>query len=170
MAQSLGPEVPFTMISASEVYSLSLSKTEALLQSLRRSIGIRITEESEVIKGEVVEIQIDQNVSGVRVVCDLFEPSPLLYLLIGDGVARKNWKVDDKDDGYGNDIRYGDEDDRLVYEAEGVSRRRHPDQKGNRPNHEIWPFGIAFTRLRCHGTGCTSHSIRHPILILFRLI
>ncbi len=75
MAQSLGPEVPFTMISASEVYSLSLSKTEALLQSLRRSIGIRITEESEVIKGEVVEIQIDQNVSGVRV-CGPFEPSP----------------------------------------------------------------------------------------------
>jgi TIP49 P-loop domain len=65
MAQTLGPDVPFTMIAASEVFSLSMSKTEALTQSLRRSIGVRIKEETEVIEGEVVEIQIDRSLTGV---------------------------------------------------------------------------------------------------------
>ncbi|KAF0981493.1 hypothetical protein FDP41_012150 [Naegleria fowleri] len=60
MAQSLGPETPFTMIAGSEIFSLEMSKTEALTQAFRRSIGVRITEESEVIEGEVVEIQIDR--------------------------------------------------------------------------------------------------------------
>ncbi|KAG9013623.1 RuvB-like protein 2 [Tulasnella sp. JGI-2019a] len=64
MAQSLGSDVPFTMIAASEVFSLSLSKTEALTQALRRSIGVRIKEETEIIAGEVVEIQIDRSLTG----------------------------------------------------------------------------------------------------------
>ncbi|QSL65939.1 hypothetical protein MERGE_003076 [Pneumocystis wakefieldiae] len=64
MAQSLGPEVPFTMISASEIFSLEMSKTEALIQAIRRSIGVRIKEESEIIEGEVVEIQIDRSMTG----------------------------------------------------------------------------------------------------------
>jgi len=64
MAQTLGPDVPFTMIAASEVFSLSLSKTEALTQALRRSIGVRIKEETEIIEGEVVEIQIDRSLTG----------------------------------------------------------------------------------------------------------
>ncbi|KTW26632.1 RuvB-like helicase 2 [Pneumocystis carinii B80] len=64
MAQSLGPEVPFTMISASEIFSLEMSKTEALIQAIRRSIGVRIKEESEIIEGEVVEIQIDRSITG----------------------------------------------------------------------------------------------------------
>jgi RuvB-like protein 2 len=68
MAQTLGADVPFTMIAASEVFSLSMSKTEALTQSLRRSIGVRIKEETELIEGEVVEIQIDRSLTGV---CDL---------------------------------------------------------------------------------------------------
>lgn len=67
MAQTLGTDVPFTMIAASEVFSLSMSKTEALTQSLRRSIGVRIKEETEIIEGEVVEIQIDRSLTGVRV-------------------------------------------------------------------------------------------------------
>lgn len=66
MAQSLGDDVPFTMIAASEVFSLSMSKTEALTQAFRRSIGVRIKEETEVIEGEIVEIQIDRSVTGVR--------------------------------------------------------------------------------------------------------
>ena len=65
MAQSLGPDVPFTTLSSSEIYSLDMSKTEALTQAFRRSIGVRITEETEVIEGEVVEIQIDRTVTGV---------------------------------------------------------------------------------------------------------
>jgi RuvB-like protein 2 len=65
MAQSLGSDVPFTTLSSSEIYSLEMSKTEALTQAFRRSIGVRITEETEVIEGEVVEIQIDRTVTGV---------------------------------------------------------------------------------------------------------
>jgi RuvB-like protein 2 len=64
MAQSLGEDVPFNMISASEVFSLEMSKTEALTQAFRRSIGIRIKEETELITGEVVEIQIDRSLTG----------------------------------------------------------------------------------------------------------
>ncbi|RUS26032.1 RuvB-like 2, partial [Jimgerdemannia flammicorona] len=64
MAQALGPDVPFTMLAASEIFSLEMSKTEALMQAFRRSIGVRIKEESEIIEGEVVEIQIDRSVTG----------------------------------------------------------------------------------------------------------
>ncbi|KAF2205432.1 TIP49-domain-containing protein [Delitschia confertaspora ATCC 74209] len=64
MAQSLGADVPFTMLASSEIFSLDMSKTEALTQAFRKSIGVRITEESEVIEGEVVEIQIDRSVTG----------------------------------------------------------------------------------------------------------
>ena len=66
MAQTLGPDVPLTMIAASEVFSLSMSKTEALTQAFRRSIGVRIKEETEIIEGEVIEIQIDRSLTGVR--------------------------------------------------------------------------------------------------------
>mmetsp|Transcript_27169 Transcript_27169/g.38934 ORF Transcript_27169/g.38934 Transcript_27169/m.38934 type:complete len:501 (+) Transcript_27169:131-1633(+) len=59
LAQELGTDTPFTSMSASEVFSLEMSRTEALTQALRRSIGVRILEETEVIEGEVVEIQID---------------------------------------------------------------------------------------------------------------
>ncbi|KAL9081366.1 MAG: hypothetical protein Q9157_000085 [Trypethelium eluteriae] len=64
MAQSLGQDVPFTTLASSEIFSLEMSKTEALEQAFRKSIGVRITEESEVIEGEVVEIQIDRSVTG----------------------------------------------------------------------------------------------------------
>jgi RuvB-like protein 2 len=37
-----------------------MSKTEALTQAFRRSIGVRIKEETEMIEGEVVEIQIER--------------------------------------------------------------------------------------------------------------
>lgn len=66
MAQSLGSDVPFTMLASSEIFSLEMSKTEALTQAFRRSIGVRIKEESELIEGEVVEIQIDRSLTGVR--------------------------------------------------------------------------------------------------------
>ena len=66
MAQSLGSDVPFTMLASSEIFSLEMSKTEALTQAFRKSIGVKITEESEMIEGEVVEIQIERSVTGVR--------------------------------------------------------------------------------------------------------
>lgn len=61
----LGSDVPFTMLAASEIFSLEMSKTEALTQAFRQSIGVRIKEESEIIEGEVVEIQIDRSLTGV---------------------------------------------------------------------------------------------------------
>lgn len=65
IAQALGSDVPFTMIAGSEIFSLEMSKTEALTQAFRRSIGVRIKDETEIIEGEVVEIQIDRSVTGV---------------------------------------------------------------------------------------------------------
>ncbi|CAK9303487.1 unnamed protein product [Gordionus sp. m RMFG-2023] len=60
ISKALGSDTPFTNISASEVYSLDMNKTEALTQVIRKSIGVRIKEEADVIEGEVVEIQIDR--------------------------------------------------------------------------------------------------------------
>jgi RuvB-like protein 2 len=59
MAQALGEDTPFTMLAGSEIFSLEMSKTEALTQAFRRSIGVRIMEETEIIEGEVVEIQVE---------------------------------------------------------------------------------------------------------------
>jgi RuvB-like protein 2 len=59
LAHQLGDNTPFTTMSGSEVFSLEMSKTEALTQAMRKSIGVQILEETEVMEGEVVEIQID---------------------------------------------------------------------------------------------------------------
>lgn len=64
MAQSLGEDVPFTTLAASEIFSLEMSKTEALTQAFRKSIGVRIKDETEIIEGEVVEVQIDRTITG----------------------------------------------------------------------------------------------------------
>ncbi|KAE8674693.1 hypothetical protein F3Y22_tig00111723pilonHSYRG00072 [Hibiscus syriacus] len=76
IAKSLGFETPFSMLSDSEIFSLEMSKTEALMQVFRKSIGVRIKEEIEMIKGEVVEIQIDRpTVSGDTVATNRGVPS-----------------------------------------------------------------------------------------------
>nr|WCZ58510.1 TATA box-binding protein-interacting protein RuvB-like 2 [Andalucia godoyi] len=67
MAQALGAETPFTMIAGSEIFSLEMNKTEALTQAFRRSIGVRIKEETELIEGEVVEIVIDRPAASANV-------------------------------------------------------------------------------------------------------
>jgi len=64
IAQALGEDTPFTTIAGSEIFSLEMSKTEALTQAFRRSIGVRIMEETEIIEGEVVEIQVDEPTGG----------------------------------------------------------------------------------------------------------
>lgn len=64
MAKALGEETPFAMMNASEIFSLEMSKTEALTQAFRKAIGVRIKEETEVIEGEVVEIEIDRPLTG----------------------------------------------------------------------------------------------------------
>ncbi|GKE39988.1 RuvB-like protein 2, partial [Tanacetum coccineum] len=60
MAKSIGLETPFVMLTGSELFSLLMSKTEALMQAFRKAIGVRIKEETEVIESEVIEIQIDR--------------------------------------------------------------------------------------------------------------
>merc|ERR1712187_378596 len=66
-AKSLGNDVPFNMLAGSEIFSLEMSKTEALTQAFRRSIGNRIKEEAEIVEGEVVEIEIEKSTnSGVK--------------------------------------------------------------------------------------------------------
>lgn len=101
MAQSLGSDVPFTTIAASEVFSLSMSKTEALTQAFRRSIGVRIKEETELIEGEVVEIQIDRSLTGVR-------DTRFFLLLIASHtffLGDENREAHYQDNGYGYHIR-----------------------------------------------------------------
>lgn len=53
-AQSLGNDIPFVSIGGSEVYSLEMSKTESLAQALRKAIGVRIKEETEIIEGSPI--------------------------------------------------------------------------------------------------------------------
>ncbi|KAI5190211.1 RuvB-like protein 2 [Nematocida minor] len=52
--------IPSKTISASEIFSSSLSKTESLTQAIRESLGIRVQETSKVLEGEVVEIITDR--------------------------------------------------------------------------------------------------------------
>jgi RuvB-like protein 2 len=82
IAKSLGENVPFMSISASEVYSVGMSKTEALTQAVRRCIGVRVTENIETIEGEVEELEIDQSVTGVRTI---FLGNELTISLQGQG-------------------------------------------------------------------------------------
>lgn len=68
--KALGEETPFTSMAGSEIFSLEMSKTEALTQAFRRSIGVRIKEEAEIVEGEVVEVQIEKSAnSGFVINC-----------------------------------------------------------------------------------------------------
>ncbi|MDW8050181.1 MAG: RuvB-like helicase [Nitrososphaerota archaeon] len=58
MARELGEDVPFLAISASEVYSTELKKSEFIIQALRKAIGVRIRELRKVYEGMVTEIDI----------------------------------------------------------------------------------------------------------------
>jgi RuvB-like protein 1 (pontin 52) len=56
LAQELGSKVPFCPLVASEVYSAEVKKTEVLMESFRRAIGLRVREMKEVYEGEVTEL------------------------------------------------------------------------------------------------------------------
>lgn len=56
VSQELGPKVPFCPIVGSELYSVEVKKTEALMENFRRAIGLRIKEVKEVYEGEVFEL------------------------------------------------------------------------------------------------------------------
>lgn len=63
LSQQFGSDTPFVCISSSEIFSLDMSKSEALMQAFRRAIAVRIKEETEILEGEVVEISIDRPTS-----------------------------------------------------------------------------------------------------------
>ncbi len=58
IARELGEDTPFVALSGSEVYSSELSKTEVLMQALRRAIGVRIRERRLVYEGAVKELKV----------------------------------------------------------------------------------------------------------------
>ncbi|MEM1550524.1 MAG: RuvB-like domain-containing protein [Candidatus Bathyarchaeia archaeon] len=60
MARELGQDVPFVAISGSEIYGLTIKKTEFLRQAIRRAIGVRVKETKEVYEGEVVELEVEK--------------------------------------------------------------------------------------------------------------
>jgi RuvB-like protein 1 (pontin 52) len=56
ISHELGKKVPFCPMTASEVYSTEVKKTEILMSNFRRSIGIRIKETKEVYEGMVTQL------------------------------------------------------------------------------------------------------------------
>ncbi len=54
ISKELGKDIPFVHVSASEFYSSEMKKTEALIQAMRKAIGVRIKETRIVLEGEVV--------------------------------------------------------------------------------------------------------------------
>lgn len=54
ISKELGKDIPFVHVSASEFYSVEMKKTEALIQAMRKAIGVRIRERRIVLEGEVV--------------------------------------------------------------------------------------------------------------------
>ncbi|CAD5229515.1 unnamed protein product [Bursaphelenchus okinawaensis] len=60
ISKAIGQDTPFVWLSASEIFSVDVSKTEALMQAFRKATGVRIKEETEVLEGEVVLVEIDR--------------------------------------------------------------------------------------------------------------
>jgi len=58
IAKELGEDVPFMMITASEIYSAEMKKTEVLMQAMRKAIGVRIKEIRKVYEGMVTDLEI----------------------------------------------------------------------------------------------------------------
>jgi len=67
ISQALGQDTPFVSITGSEIFSLDISKTESLVQAFRKSIGVRIKEEADIIEGEVIEISHQSGTNGQKV-------------------------------------------------------------------------------------------------------
>ncbi|KAJ4462287.1 putative Kinesin-related protein 5 [Paratrimastix pyriformis] len=55
-SSAIHAQIPFCQITASEVFSTEVKKTEVLTEAIRRSLGLRIKENKEVYEGEVTEL------------------------------------------------------------------------------------------------------------------
>ncbi len=60
IAKELGKDVPFVPLTASEIFSTEMKKTEFLTQVLRKAIGARIHEMRKIYEGEVKEMSIEK--------------------------------------------------------------------------------------------------------------
>ncbi len=58
IAKELGEDVPFMMITASEIYSAEMKKTEVLMQAMRKAIGVRLKEVRKIYEGMVTDLEI----------------------------------------------------------------------------------------------------------------
>ncbi|KAL6526264.1 RuvB-like 2 [Orobanche minor] len=90
MAKFIGQETPFAMLAGSELFSLEMSKTEALMQAFRNANGVRIKEETKVIEGELSRYRLTGR------------------LLLGLCRRRKTYA---QGYGHGDRVRLGGEDD-----------------------------------------------------------
>ena len=59
IARELGRDTPFVALSAAEIYSAEIKKTEVLMQAMRKAIGVRIREVRKVYEGMVTDMNID---------------------------------------------------------------------------------------------------------------
>ncbi len=59
IARELGEDTPFVAISAAEIYSAEIKKTEYLMQAMRKAIGVRVREFRKVYEGMVVKIDYE---------------------------------------------------------------------------------------------------------------
>ena len=60
MAKALGEETPFAMMAGSEIFSMEMSKTEALTQAFRKAIGVKIKEETVYDLGQKMIESLDK--------------------------------------------------------------------------------------------------------------
>lgn len=58
IARELGEDTPFVMLSASEIFSTEMKKTEVLMQAMRRAIGVKLKEVRRVYEGVVKSLKI----------------------------------------------------------------------------------------------------------------
>ncbi len=58
IARELGEDTPFVMLSASEIFSAEMKKTEVLMQAMRRAIGVKLKEVRKVYEGVVRDLKV----------------------------------------------------------------------------------------------------------------
>nr|XP_027205429.1 ruvB-like helicase 1 [Dermatophagoides pteronyssinus] len=61
LKKQLGPLTPFCHISASELFSREIKKTEALMEYVRRSTGVRLREVKNVYEGELMSMALQES-------------------------------------------------------------------------------------------------------------
>ncbi|EFA81290.1 AAA ATPase domain-containing protein [Heterostelium album PN500] len=140
MAQSLGSETPFTAIAASEIFSLEMSKTEALTQAFRRSIGVRIKEETEIIEGEVVDIVIERSTTGAQKVGKLTLKTTSMDALYDLGAKMIDELVKEKISA-GDIIRIDKASGKVTRLGRSISRLRDHEVSGAKVNFIECPEG-----------------------------